>query len=58
MTPHLTQPQHLERFLWLMQEPYRAAFRAECWSEANRLAQSPEYAALPDMLKAAMQKGT
>jgi hypothetical protein len=55
MTPNLTLEQHLKRFLWLMEEPYRNQFRKECWDEANRLAHFAEFAELPAMLKAAMQ---
>ena len=46
----------LQHLIGLM-DPYREAWKAHCWAEAQRLAQeSPQdYADLPRLLKEAMQ---
>lgn len=53
----MTLDEHLEHLLWLMAEPFHAAWKAYAWARANELAaKDPDLAELPRLLTEAMKK--
>ena len=56
----MTELQKALKHLVGLMDPYRDAWKAHCWSEAQRLArESPEvYADLPRLLKEAMHRSS
>lgn len=50
----MTTSQHLAHLLWMLEPPFTASFKAWAWHRAQEIAQNPEHAELPALLKAAM----
>lgn len=51
----MSTQEHLDWLICLLQPPFREAWRRYVWDRAKEIARDPQHAALPDMLKAAMQ---
>lgn len=52
----MTLTEHLNHLLWLMEPPFTEAFKGHCWNRAQEIARDREFADLPSLLTAEMQK--
>jgi hypothetical protein len=50
----MTTTEHLEHLLKMLAPPFKTNFKAWAWGRALELAENPEHAELPALLKAAM----